>query len=59
MSEDLLLARLARRPGLVDSPLGAIAAPYVSALLFAHHPQLPERHRPLRVLDQYSRTRPE
>ena len=42
MSEDLLLARLARRPGLVDSPLGAIAAPYVSALLFAHHPQLPE-----------------
>jgi integrase/recombinase XerD len=32
MSEDLLLARLARRHGLVESPLGAIAAPYVNAL---------------------------
>ena len=37
MSEDLLLARLARRPGLVDSPLGAIAAPYVSALRAARY----------------------
>ena len=32
MSEDLLLARLARRNGLVESPLGAIAAPYINAL---------------------------
>ncbi len=32
MSEDVLLARLARRHGLVESPLGAIAAPYVNAL---------------------------
>lgn len=63
MSEDLLLARLARRPGLVDSPLGAIAAPYVSALRAARYSSHTIRsylsHRPLRVLDQYSRTRPE
>lgn len=32
MSEDVLLARLARRHGLVESPLGAIAAPYINAL---------------------------
>ena len=37
MSEDLLLARLARRPGLVDSPLGAIVAPYVNALRAARY----------------------
>ena len=37
MSEDLLLARLARRPGLVDSPLSAIAAPYVSTLRAARY----------------------
>ena len=37
MSEDLLLARLARRPGLIDSPLGAIVAPYVNALRAARY----------------------
>ena len=37
MSEDLLLARRARRPGLVDSPLGAIVAPYVNALRAARY----------------------
>lgn len=37
MSEDLLLARYARRPGLVDSPLGAIVAPYVNALRAARY----------------------
>ena len=57
MSEDLLLARLARRPGLIDSPLGAIVAPYVNALCSPpHYPQLPERRSPLRVLDQCSWT---
>ena len=37
MSEDLLLARRARRPGLIDSPLGAIVAPYVNALRAARY----------------------